>query len=96
MDFEYSARQKALIRRVSDFMDAHILPAVPVYEAQQAEGDPWKVIPVVEDLKATARAAGLWNMFMPPSVIVFQKQYKGHITQQNIYLQIVRIQRYNT
>jgi acyl-CoA dehydrogenase len=66
MDFEYSPRQKELIRRVSDFMDAHIHPAVPVYEAQQAEGDPWKVIPVVEDLKARARAAGLWNMFMPP------------------------------
>ncbi len=66
MDFEYSARQKGLIRRVSNFMDEHIHPAVPVYEAQQAEGDPWKVIPVVEALKAKAQAAGLWNMFMPP------------------------------
>jgi acyl-CoA dehydrogenase len=47
-------------------MDEHIHPAVPLYEAQQAEGDPWKVIPVVEELKAKARAAGLWNMFMPP------------------------------
>ena len=66
MDFEYSARQKELIRRVSDFMDEHVHPAVPVYEAQQSEGDPWKVIPVVEELKARARAAGLWNLFMPP------------------------------
>lgn len=66
MDFEYSARQRELIRRVSDFMDEHVHPAVPVYEAQAAEGDPWKVIPVVEELKAKARAAGLWNMFMPP------------------------------
>ena len=66
MDFEYSPRQKELIRRVSNFMDEHIHPAVAVYEAQQAEGDPWKVIPVVETLKAKARAAGLWNMFMPP------------------------------
>jgi acyl-CoA dehydrogenase len=47
-------------------MDEHVHPAVPLYEAQQAEGDPWKVIPVVEELKAKARAAGLWNMFMPP------------------------------
>jgi len=30
MDFEYSARQKELIRRVSDFMDEHVHPAVPV------------------------------------------------------------------
>ncbi|MCA6251696.1 MAG: acyl-CoA dehydrogenase family protein [Phenylobacterium sp.] len=66
MDFEYSPRQKELIRRVSNFMDEHIHPAVAIYEAQQAEGDPWKVIPVVETLKAKARAAGLWNMFMPP------------------------------
>ena len=67
MDFEYSARQKGLIRRVSNFMDEHIHPAVPVYEAQQAEGDPWKVIPVVEALKAKAQAAGLWNLFLPHS-----------------------------
>lgn len=66
MDFEYSPRQKELIRHVGRFMDEHVHPAVPLYEAQQAEGDPWKVIPVVEELKAKARAAGLWNMFMPP------------------------------
>lgn len=67
MDFDYSPRQKALIARVSAFMDEHVYPAVPVYEREHAEGDPWKVIPVVEALKAKARAAGLWNMFMPPS-----------------------------
>ena len=66
MDFEYSTRQKELIARVSTFMDEHVLPAVPVYEQQHETGDPWKVIPVVEELKAKARAAGLWNMFMPP------------------------------
>ena len=66
MDFTYSDTQAQWIKRVSDFMEAHILPAVPVYEAQQAQGDRWKVIPVVEELKAKAKAAGLWNMFMPP------------------------------
>ena len=67
MDFEFSVRQKALIERVTAFMETHVLPAVPVYEAQHAEGDRWKVIPVLEELKAKARAAGLWNLFMPPS-----------------------------
>jgi acyl-CoA dehydrogenase len=66
MDFDYSPRQQDLIRRVSDFMDEHIYPAVPIYEEQQASGDRWKVIPVVEELKAKARKTGLWNMFMPP------------------------------
>ncbi|HLZ82163.1 MAG TPA: acyl-CoA dehydrogenase family protein [Caulobacteraceae bacterium] len=66
MDFDYSPRQQDLIRRVSDFMDEHVYPAVPIYEAQQAEGDRWKVIPILEELKAKARKTGLWNMFMPP------------------------------
>ncbi|MDB5480671.1 MAG: acyl-CoA dehydrogenase [Caulobacteraceae bacterium] len=66
MDFDYSPRQQDLIRRVSDFMDEHIYPAVPIYEEQQASGDRWKVLPIVEELKGKARKTGLWNMFMPP------------------------------
>jgi len=66
MDFDYSPRQKELMRRVSDFMDEHIYPAVPIYEEQSHSGERWKVIPIVEDLKVKARKTGLWNMFMPP------------------------------
>jgi acyl-CoA dehydrogenase len=68
MDFDYSPSQKHWVKRVSDFMDEHIVPAVPVYESQMAGfgQDRWKVIPIVEELKAKAKAAGLWNMFMPP------------------------------
>ena len=66
MDFDYSPRQKELMRRVSDFMEEHVYPAQPIYDAQQREGDRWKVIPIVEELKKKARGAGLWNMFMPP------------------------------
>ena len=67
MDFEYSARQKALIGRVSAFMEEHVVPAIPAYEAEQAQGPRWKTLPIVEALKAKAKSAGLWNMFMPPS-----------------------------
>jgi len=67
MHFEHSAKAKEWINRVQDFMDTHIVPAIPTYEAQQKEGGRWKVLPVLEDLKKKARAAGLWNMFMPPS-----------------------------
>jgi acyl-CoA dehydrogenase len=71
MDFEYTAKQKDWIKRVSDFMDAHVYPAEEVYNTQmtaaRAKGDPWIVVPVVEELKAKAKAQGLWNMFLPHS-----------------------------
>ncbi|MDP3175980.1 MAG: acyl-CoA dehydrogenase family protein [Phenylobacterium sp.] len=67
MDFDFTPRQKDLIARVSAFMDDHVYPAVPTFDAQVAEGERWKVIPVLEELKTKAKAAGLWNMFMPPS-----------------------------
>jgi acyl-CoA dehydrogenase len=67
MQFEHSAKTKEWIDRVGQFMDDHVFPAVPTYEAQQKEGGRWKVLPVVEELKAKAKAKGLWNMFMPPS-----------------------------
>ena len=67
MIFEHSAETKEWIDRVEAFMDAHIYPAVPTYNEQANSGERWKVIPVVEELKAKAKAAGLWNMFMPPA-----------------------------
>jgi acyl-CoA dehydrogenase len=68
MHFEHSEKSKHWLARVSQFMDEHIYPAIPVYEQQLAKLDQWKQIPpIFEELKAKARAAGLWNMFMPPS-----------------------------
>jgi acyl-CoA dehydrogenase len=67
MDFDYSARQKEIAGKVASFMEEHVYPAVPTYEEQHRELGPWCVVPVLEALKAKARAAGLWNLFMPPS-----------------------------
>ncbi len=67
MIFEHSDVTKHWIDRVEAFMAEHIIPAIPVYQQQDADGERWKVIQVVEDLKVKAKAAGLWNMFMPPS-----------------------------
>src|ERR1700678_2229187 len=67
MDFNMSDRQREWLNRVESFMHNHVRPAVPIYKQQDAEGDRWKAIPILEDLKKKARAEGLWNMFMPPS-----------------------------
>jgi alkylation response protein AidB-like acyl-CoA dehydrogenase len=71
MDFDYTPRMKEWIRRVSEFMDKHVHPAEEVYNQQMADarakGNPWIVVPVVEDLKAKAKAQGLWNLFLNES-----------------------------
>ncbi len=68
MDFAYSEKVEALRARLLAFMDEHIYPNEPVHHAQQAEmADRWQPVPIVEDLKPKARAAGLWNLFLPHS-----------------------------
>jgi alkylation response protein AidB-like acyl-CoA dehydrogenase len=71
MDFDYSPRQKEWMARVGAFMDQYVYPAEETYNAQMTEargkGDPWIVVPVVEDLKAKAKKQGLWNLFLNES-----------------------------
>jgi alkylation response protein AidB-like acyl-CoA dehydrogenase len=68
MDFSMSERQRYWRDRVMAFMDAHVYPAIPTYDQQMdGDGDRWKVVPVLEELKAKAKADGLWNLFLPPS-----------------------------
>ena len=67
MDFEYTPRMKEMQERVRAFMDEHVYPNEARYEDEAAKGERWKVIPVIEELKPKARAAGLWNMFVPPT-----------------------------
>lgn len=66
MDFEPTERQRYWRDRVRDFIEANVRPNVATYAEQDAEGDRWKVIPIVEDMKAKAKAQGIWNLFMPP------------------------------
>jgi len=66
MDFEPSERCRDYIERLQSFMDEHVYPAEPVYEQQLADsGNPHHQPAVMEELKAAARDAGLWNMFLP-------------------------------
>jgi acyl-CoA dehydrogenase len=64
---EISARTKELQQRLSAFMDAHIYPNEPLFHRQKADGNRWQPVPIVEELKRRARAAGLWNLFLPDS-----------------------------
>jgi acyl-CoA dehydrogenase len=66
MDFEPSQRCSEFKERLGAFLDEHIYPAEPVYEQQLRDsGNPHHQPPVMEELKAKAREAGLWNMFLP-------------------------------
>jgi acyl-CoA dehydrogenase len=65
MDFEYSAKVLELQKRLVAFMDEFVYPNERVFFMQLNEGMRWKQIAIVDELKARARAAGLWNLFMP-------------------------------
>src|SRR3954463_15977962 len=68
MDFEPSDKVKRLQARLREFMEAEIYPAEKIFERQMAEAsDRWQVPPIMEALKAKAREAGLWNLFLPES-----------------------------
>jgi acyl-CoA dehydrogenase len=71
MDFAYSPRTQALRERVTAFMNAHVYPAEAQYwaelEANTRDGKRWTPLQVIEQLKPKARAASLWNLFLPES-----------------------------
>ena len=67
MDFDLTERQRYWRDRVREFMAHHVAPRQQDYHDQQAQGSRWKVLQVIEDEKARAKAAGIWNLFMPPT-----------------------------
>lgn len=71
MDFAYSEKTRALQQKLTAFMEEHIYPAEDRFAAEVEEnrrkGNPWVPTRVVEELKDKAKAAGLWNLFLPDS-----------------------------
>ena len=71
MDFSYSPRTQELQARLQAFIAEHVTPAEPRYfaeiEANTQAGRRWTPLQLIEDLKVQARAAGLWNLFLPDS-----------------------------
>ncbi|MGA0342738.1 MAG: acyl-CoA dehydrogenase family protein [Arenicellales bacterium] len=63
MDFSYSVKVEGLRTQVQDFMEAHIIPRIPEWNKDVANGS----FPpsFMEDLKSLARQQGLWNLFLP-------------------------------
>jgi acyl-CoA dehydrogenase len=68
MRFDHSDKVIELQRRLTAFMDEHIYPHEATFHRQIADGsDRWQPTAIVEELKPKARAAGLWNLFLPES-----------------------------
>ena len=67
MNFDIGDKAKEVRDRVAAFMTAHVYPNEEEMLAQIDEGDRWQPIPLLDELKAKARAEGLWNLFLPES-----------------------------
>ncbi|PYV08626.1 MAG: acyl-CoA dehydrogenase [Acidobacteria bacterium] len=67
MHFEFCDKVKDLQERLAAFMDEHVYPNEKTYCEQVQTGDRWQPTAIVEELKEKARAAGLWNLFLPES-----------------------------
>ena len=67
MRFDHSDKVTELQARVSGFMNEYVYPNERTFHRQIDEGDRWQPTAIVEELKPKARAAGLWNLFLPES-----------------------------
>ncbi|WP_396910577.1 acyl-CoA dehydrogenase family protein [Mycolicibacterium sp.] len=68
MDFSHDDRVTALREELEHFLDTEVYPAEAVFRRQLASLDnpwAWTSAPVIEELRAKARARGLWNLFLP-------------------------------
>ncbi|MGO9591522.1 MAG: acyl-CoA dehydrogenase family protein [Candidatus Acidiferrales bacterium] len=64
MIFEFSAKAKDMQSRLQAFMDDHVYPNEQRFQ-EEIEQNRWRPTKIVEELKAKARAEGLWNLFLP-------------------------------
>ncbi len=68
MDFAYSPKTKALQEKLLAFMEEHVYPNEEKLHPEHEGAARWREIPpLLDELKAKAREAGLWNLFLPES-----------------------------
>ena len=73
--FQYSQKSQQFQAQLSAFMEAHIYPNEEIYAAQlRAAQNRFAPLPLMDELKAKARAEGLWNLFVPESLA----EYSNH------------------
>ncbi|HEX4882480.1 MAG TPA: acyl-CoA dehydrogenase family protein [Porticoccaceae bacterium] len=66
MNFDYSDTARDLQLRLQQFMDEEIYPVEHAYqEYLKTAANPWASPPLMVELKAKAKRAGLWNLFLP-------------------------------
>jgi acyl-CoA dehydrogenase len=66
MDFTHSPRARELLARLQGFLAEHVQPNEMRYHEQVSEAGRWGEVPLLGQLQALARDAGLWNLFLPP------------------------------
>ena len=67
MDFDFTEKVRGLQKKLQAFMDEHVYPNEQRHHDEVNHGDRWQPSRVIEELKPKARAAGLWNLFLPES-----------------------------
>ena len=77
MDFAYTPKVTALCERLEAFMAEHVYPNEVRYYQEAERLGPWRVYPVIEELKPKAKAAGLWNLFLPKDSLPEDSPYRG-------------------
>ncbi len=65
--FQVSPRAKEIYGKLRAFMEAHVYPNEKTFQEQIEAGERWRPAPLMEELKARARAEELWNLFLPES-----------------------------
>ncbi|HEX8137061.1 MAG TPA: acyl-CoA dehydrogenase family protein [Pyrinomonadaceae bacterium] len=65
--FQVSERAREIYRKLRAFMQEHVYPNEKLFHEQIEQGERWQPVPLMEELKAKARDAGLWNLFLPES-----------------------------
>jgi acyl-CoA dehydrogenase len=67
VNFEYTPKVEELRKKLIAFMEQHVYPAEGAWHAHVKSERRWEPVPVIEELKRKARAAGLWNLWRPKS-----------------------------